>query len=269
MLRKDGHIHSPYCPHGTSDKIIEYVERAIKLGYEEISFTEHAPLPDGFVDPTPYEDSAMKYESLENYFEEVDKIKYEYRKKLKINVGLEVDYIEGFEEETKNFLNEVGPRLDDAILSVHFLKKGSHYNCLDYSPDEFEKMIRAYGSVDNIHRYYFNTLKLSLHSNLGDYKPKRIGHMTLIRKFHKRYPSNQRFEREILDILNIMKEKNYELDWNGAGTAKPLCREPYPPSWVIAEAIKREIPLVYGSDAHQVKELNQGNATLIQIKNGM
>ena len=66
------------------------------------------------------------------------------------------------------------------------------------------------------------------------------------------------YRSEILQILQAMKERGYELDYNGAGTSKPLCGETYPPKWVSEEAIKLQIPLVYGSDAHQVKELKQG-----------
>jgi histidinol-phosphatase (PHP family) len=263
MIRKDGHIHSPFCPHGTKDKTANYVEEAIKLGFEEISFTEHAPFPNGFVDTTPTKDSAMSMYELEEYLIEVKELKIEYNKKIKINVGLEIDYIEGFEEETKCFLNKYGPQLDDAILSVHFLKNGSRYDCVDYSPELFNKMISDYGSIDQIYQKYFETVKKSISANLGIYKPKRIGHITLIKKFHKKFPSNQSFEKEILDLLKLVKEKDYELDYNGAGTAKPLCRETYPPDWVIAEAKKLQIPLVYGSDAHQVKELNQGRNSIL------
>jgi histidinol-phosphatase (PHP family) len=257
MLR-DGHIHTPYCPHGTTDKIREYIEKAISMGYQEISFTEHAPLPKGFVDPTPDRDSAMSWDSLENYLDELGIVKKDYATKIKVNVGFEVDFIEGYETETKRFLNEVGPKLDDAILSVHFLKLGSEYDCVDYSPDGFEKMITKYGSVDHLYRKYFETVERSLNADLGLNKPKRIGHITLVKKFQRKFPATQTFEKEILQLLNAIKEKGYELDYNGAGTAKPLCRETYPPLWVIEKAKKLEIPLVYGSDAHQVKELNQG-----------
>lgn len=262
MILKDGHIHSPYCPHGTQDKLVDYVERAIQLGLNEITFTEHAPLPKGFADPTPLQDSAMRLEDLESYIKEIDKLKKVYRNKIKVNVGLEVDFIEGYETETRDFLNEVGPRLDDAILSVHFLKTEDGYDCVDYSPDVFEKMITDYGSIEAVYQKYFNTLMLSLHADLGAFKPRRIGHITLIKKFHKKFPSVQSFEKDILEILNVIKEKGYELDYNGAGTAKPLCREPYPPLWVIEEAKNLQIPLVYGSDAHRVKELNQGRDSL-------
>ncbi|WP_442600397.1 histidinol-phosphatase HisJ [Neobacillus sp. D3-1R] len=262
---KDGHIHTPFCPHGTKDEFGHYIEKAIELGYQEISFTEHAPLPANFIDTTPTVDSAMSFYQLDAYFHEIEKLKKQYRQKIKINAGLEVDFIEGFEEEIKHFLNEVGPRLDDSILSVHFLRNNSDYQCVDYSPDVFESMIQEYGSINNIYQKYFETLTLSIITDLGTFKPKRIGHITLIKKFHKKFPASERFENQIFSILHLIKEKGYELDYNGAGTAKPLCREPYPPDWIINEAKHLQIPLVYGSDAHQVKELHQGRQEMVDL----
>lgn len=255
---KDGHIHTPFCPHGTKDSLEGYVEKALSLGFKEISFTEHAPLPKGFIDPTPDQDSSIKIEELELYFDEIARMKSIYNGRIKINTGLEVDYIEGFEVQTRSFLNEYGKFLDDAILSVHFLKYENAYDCLDYSPDVFGQMAEKYGSIDALYEAYFKTLLKSIHSELGPYKPKRIGHMTLVNKFQKKFPAGRDFSEQIQEVLQAIKVKGYELDYNGAGLAKPLCREPYPPEWVVKEAINKGIPLVYGSDSHQIKDLGQG-----------
>jgi histidinol-phosphatase (PHP family) len=256
---KDGHVHTSFCPHGTRDQIDDYVERALELGYTEITFAEHAPLPEGFIDPTPMKDSAMRFEDLEPYFQAIEEAKGKYCGKIKINTGFEIDFIEGYESQTAKFLNEYGPHLDDAVLSVHFLKNpAGKYDCLDYSPDNFGEMAEAYGSVEKLHRYYYQTVLKSIHADLGPYKPKRIGHMTLANKFRLKYPIAKECTEEIIEILDTVAKQGYELDYNGAGTAKPLCREPYPPDWVISEASKRGIRLIYGSDAHQAKELGQG-----------
>ena len=82
-------------------------------------------------------------------------------------------------------------------------------------------------------------------------------------KFQNRFPFNGDEQTTLFHLLKVIKEKGYSLDYNGAGTAKPLCREPYPPNWVIEEAKKLNIPLVYGSDAHQAKELGQGYGQLL------
>ena len=129
---------------------------------------------------------------------------------------------------------------------------------MDYSPEVFGKMAKAFGSVEALYLKYYQTVKKSVLADLGQYKPRRIGHMTLVHKFQKKYPVIGNFQTEIEDLLITIKKAGLELDYNGAGTAKPLCREPYPPAWVIERALSLDIPLVYGSDAHRKKELAQG-----------
>lgn len=266
---KDGHVHTSFCPHGTKDSLDDYIQRALELGCTEITFAEHAPLPEGFIDPTPMKDSAMRYEDVESYFQCIEEAQARFSGKIKINMGFEIDFIEGYEVQTAAFLDKYGPRLDDAVLSVHFLKNpAGEYDCLDYSPDKFGEMVMEYGSAESVHRHYYQTVLMSLKANLGPYKPTRVGHMTLANKFRLKYPIAQECTEEILEILETVSKNGYELDYNGAGTAKPLCREPYPPDWVINEAKKLGIRLVYGSDAHQAKELGQGLEVMMIKKEG-
>jgi histidinol-phosphatase (PHP family) len=264
IFLRDGHVHTPFCPHGSNDSFEQYIERAIHLGYKEISFTEHAPLPPTFIDPTPYQDSAMKLEHLEKYLLTLNQLKKQYKNDIIIHTGLEVDFIVGYEEETARFLEEVGPELDDSILSVHFLSYRDQYFCLDYSPDMFEAMTKAFGSVSQVYEAYYDTLLQSIRADLGPYKPKRIGHMTLVQKFQKQFPCRNPMTDKILFILDEIKTHHYELDYNGAGVQKPLCLEPYPPDWIVDEAMKRNIPLIYGSDAHSAKDLHQGIDAMIK-----
>ena len=57
-IKRDGHIHTPFCPHGSKASLEAYVEEAICLGREEISFTEHFPLPKHIIDPIFAEECA-------------------------------------------------------------------------------------------------------------------------------------------------------------------------------------------------------------------
>ncbi|KKB37571.1 histidinol-phosphatase HisJ [Bacillus thermotolerans] len=257
-MKRDGHIHTPFCPHGTTDSLESYVEEAIHQGFTHLTFTEHAPLPDGFLDTTPTRDSGMDRSQLDNYFILLDRLKKEYASAISIKAGLEIDFIEGFEAQTAHLLNEYGPLLDDSILSVHFLKHRQDWYCLDYSADYFEKIIRAFGSITAVYTAYFQTVKQSIEANLGPYKPTRIGHMTLVHKFQKQFPCKKDFSREIDELLHSVKSSGYELDFNGAGLMKPLCQETYPPPAVAQKAKQMGIPLVYGSDAHQAKDIGQG-----------
>ena len=34
-INKDGHMHSPYCPHGTSDSFEQYIEKALEKDFKK------------------------------------------------------------------------------------------------------------------------------------------------------------------------------------------------------------------------------------------
>src|SRR5690554_2871180 len=157
-MKKDGHIHTPYCPHGTNDSFEQYIEKAILEGFSEITFTEHAPLPTNFTDPTPDKDSGMDPNLLTNYINELTVLKETYKNDITINIGLEVDFIIGFEKETTEFLNSVGPLLDDSILSVHFLKWNNSYVCIDFSKDVYLKFAKEVGGIKPMYDIYYNTV---------------------------------------------------------------------------------------------------------------
>ncbi|NLY80496.1 MAG: histidinol-phosphatase HisJ [Lysinibacillus sp.] len=256
-MKKDGHIHTPFCPHGTLDPLEDYIEKAINEQFTDITFTEHAPLPLNFMDPTPDKDSGMKPELLTTYLDTLSQMKEQYKNDIRIHIGLEVDYIVGFEEETKAFLNMIGPSLDDAILSVHFLQWQGEYCCIDFSEEEFMKFANKVGSVEAVYDLYYDTVLRSIEADLGVFKPKRIGHPTLVHKFQHSHKEQISDEHRIKEILNAMKKKGYELDVNSAGLSKKYCLEPYPPFTMIDYAKSINLPLVFGSDAHAVKDLHQ------------
>ena len=256
-MKIDGHIHTPFCPHGTSDALIDYIEHAIQHSFTHISFTEHAPLPKNFDDPTPDKDSGMKPELLQPYLQQLNELKQTYKDKIHIQIGLEVDYIEGFEKETTAFLNEIGPQLDDAILSVHFLKHQDKYCCIDFSADEFKRFANDIGSIQDVYQLYYETVEKSILVDLGKYKPKRIGHPTLVHKFQHAHQQTIDDAAQIRSILQLMADNGYALDFNSAGLSKAHCLEPYPPLQYVQFAKQIDLPIVFGSDAHQVKDLHQ------------
>lgn len=257
MVKKDGHIHTPYCPHGTKDKLEAYVEQAICEEFDCLTFTEHAPLPIGFTDPTPMKDSAMNLNMMENYIIDLQSLKDKYQYKIKINIGLEVDYIKEYESETKKFLDQYGKFIDDSILSVHFLKFENSYYCIDFDEKTFGKMIEVAGSLQNLHLAYYQEVLHSIHSNLGIYKPKRIGHITLVNKFQKMYPISFSTEESVKKVLQSIKEQNLEIDFNVAGLRKEFCGDTYPGESIAKLAIQQNIPLIYGSDAHSARDVGK------------
>lgn len=256
-ILRDGHIHSPYCPHGTTDPFELYIESALKQGLKEISFTEHMPLPEGFMDPEFLKTCALSPDAVEDYFNELIHLKEKYKHEIKINTGFEVDYVDGYEKEIRDLLDQYGRRLEDSLLSVHFIKIDDDYYAVDYSPKEFGKLIEKLGGVEKVYDKYYETLLKAIRSDLGEFKPKRIGHPTLVRIFNTEYPLEYTNAALLEEIVKELKERNYEVDFNTAGIRKPFCREMYP-SGLFADLVKRyEINVVYGSDAHTASDLGR------------
>ena len=254
-VRRDGHVHTPYCPHGTKDAIESYIEKAIAEGLEEITFTEHMPLPDNILSYELQKECGLNPEDVVPYFRKVDEMKEKYKNKLKINKGLEVDYIEGYEEETKKLLDLYGEDLEDGLLSVHILKITGKYHCVDISAEEFGELAELACGIEKLYDLYFETLLKAIRADLGHFKPKRIGHPTLIRIFNLRYPLDYKNEKLLEEVVKELKAANYQIDFNTAGLRKPLCKEIYP-SGIFLELIKKyEVEMIYGSDAHTAKDV--------------
>ncbi|MDF2614563.1 MAG: hisK [Clostridia bacterium] len=254
-IKRDGHIHSPYCPHGTKDKMESYIETAIAQGLEEITFTEHMPLPDGVLTSRLQKECGLVPQEVQSYFREIDLMKEKYKGQIKINKGLEVDYIEGYEEETKSLLNLYGEELEDGLLSVHILKVEKQYYCIDMSQDDFGLLAELIGGVEKLYDRYFETLLKAIQADLGVFKPKRIGHPTIVRIFNLKYPLDYKNRVLLEEVVKAIKDRNYQVDFNTAGLRKPFCNEPYPSGLFLELSKKYELQMVYGSDAHAASDV--------------
>jgi len=254
---RDGHIHSPYCPHGTKDSFEMYVEKALIEGLEEMTFTEHMPFPAYFDDDIKFLDECSPTKDvIEKYFEDVEKLKLKYKDKIKINMGLEVDFLEGYEDETKDLLDIYGTKLEDGILSVHFIKIDNKYVAIDWKPG-FEEALEKLGTIEKIYDKYYETLLKAIKSDLGEFKPKRIGHPNLIRIFNKLYPIEYKNKELLEEIVKELKNRDYEVDVNTAGLRKPYCGEIYV-SDIFKELVdKYEVKKVYGSDSHTASDIGR------------
>ena len=257
IILKDGHIHSPYCPHGTNDPFELYVDKAIKLGLKEITFTEHMPLPGKFMNPEILKYCAPTLDVIEQYIKKLEYIKEKYKSVLKINTGFEVDYVEGYEEKIKEILNIYGNKLEDSILSVHFVRLKDGYYCVDIGPEEFGKLAKKLDGIEKVYDRYYETLLKAVKADLGNFKPRRIGHPTLIRIFNTEYPLEYTNIALLEEIVKEIKIRNYEVDFNTAGIRKPYCKETYP-SGIFAELMENyEVNIVYGSDAHTASDVGR------------
>ncbi len=257
-ISKDGHMHSEFCPHGTKEKMELYIKEGILKGLHEITFTEHMPMIDGFYQDKQFlKECAPNIENIEKYFKEVKYLKEKYKDKITINIGLEVDYIEGYEEETQKLLNKYIDLMNDGIISVHFLKYNNKYYPIDIM-DKFEDLLKECGSLEKIYDLYFETIIKSMKANIGKGILKRVGHPSLIRIFNKKYPIEYKNFKLINEMVDTMKKEGYECDINTAGLRKEFCGEIYPYRDIFKLVISNGIVCILGSDSHKSKDVGFG-----------
>jgi len=267
-MKRDGHTHTHFCMHGSGEPTREFIIRAIQLGFEIYSVTEHLPFPEQFLQSIPYpqkvKDSLrLKGGDFDLYIKEMQKLKAKYKDKIRLLIGSEIDYLPGEISHTRQMLQEYGPFLEDSLLSVHFLKGYQGWRAVDHDPQDYEEgLLTCYAGYEEVQLEYYRMVGEALRTDLGPYKPKRISHFTLCNKFQCYFnPANtisERVRKEVADILGYMRRHGYSLDVNAAGLYKEYCREIYPSPWIIQMAREMKIPLVYGSDAHAVKDVGRG-----------
>ena len=235
MLPKvDYHMHTPLCGHAVGEPS-EYVEQAMRAGLSEIGFSDHAPL-------VSHEDAryTMNRGQLPLYHEMIERVQKKY-KHFTVKLGLEADYIQGFEKETKGILDAYP--YDFVIGSVHFID-----NWAFDSPDEKVKWKDK--DIDTVYRDYYKLLRLSAQSGLFDI----MGHVDLVKKFGHRAASDM--THEVRETAGVFKKTGVALEINTSGLRKPV-GEIYPSLSVLKIYQKAGVPITFSSDSHDPKDVGR------------
>ena len=262
MIKWDGHTHSVFCKHGSGEDTSILVERAIELGFQRYSITEHAPLPvQIFNDKELASEFSLLLEELPDYFKHLNEIKKTYADKIEVFIGLELDYIKEFDSYFDEFLETYLSQLDDIIVSLHMINGKNGVYPIDYSPEWFEsELISYYGSTDEVHKAYWSDLEHMVSKKINAPIFKRIGHLGLINKYQKQFPPslpNSFYQSTYSRLFQAIKEFDWDLDFNVAGLRKELCGSVYINSEMIALCNKLGIKLVFGSDAHDAASVGK------------
>jgi len=113
MSKVNYHTHTSRCHHadGTDE---EYIQSAIRGGYQVLGFSDHTPWPyeSGFISPT-----RMLPEQLEEYVNQMRELRDKYKEQIDIKIGLECEnypaYIPWLKEQIEKY------QLDYVLLGNH------------------------------------------------------------------------------------------------------------------------------------------------------
>ena len=242
------HGHSNYCDgKGTLE---DYVKASLACRMKSIGFSSHAPLP--------FETRwAMPEDQMTKYLNEIATLGKKYKKKIQLYAGLEVDYIPGLIGPDNE--NTIQRSLDYTIGSIHYVDQfpdGTRFTA-DGSRQIFINGIDQifFGDVKLLVKRYFELVREMLTKS----SPTILGHLDKIKMHNKAgiiFNENENWYREeILDTLEVLATSEVILEVNTRGLYKKKCNETYPSSWVLKEALKKNIPITINSDAHHPREV--------------
>jgi histidinol-phosphatase (PHP family) len=243
----DYHTHHERCGHAVGT-LEEYVQAALQKGLKEIGLSDHQPILH-IQNEKIIPGSAMPYEELPRYVEEALELKAKYQGLIDIKVGLEADWIEGYEETVKNLLAQYP--FDYVIGSVHFLGDWDITNSAELAGWD----TRDAGEVC---AEYFRQVRLAAKSGLFD----TLGHIDVIKRFGH-IPSDL-YEHLLEETVLAIRDAGVCVEVNASGLRYP-CAEQFPSRKLLHMLHAHNVPLTVGSDAHQPKFVAEGLDTVYEL----
>ncbi len=223
------HTHTPRCHHAEGSEE-EYIQAALKHGYQILGFADHAPWP--YATPRFVSHIRMLPEELPGYVHTLKELRAKYAGQIRLHIGLEAEYFPRY----MNWLLEVKEE-----LGIEYLILGNHYDRTDENGDYFGRS----STPDQLKRYAEMTVA-GMESGAYRY----LAHPDL---FLNRYPAFDQAAEETCRILCQAAVKlDLPLEYNLIGpTLRGEGRLGYttPEFWDIAA--EYPVKAILGCDAHR------------------
>ena len=106
------HVHSFRCNHAEEIPDEAYVEKAIRVGGNSITFTDHCPFHGDLFR------GRMQYQQLSEYTETIHNLKKKYKDRIVVNCGLEIEYLPSYLDYYKEL--RTSGTFDVLMIGQHF-----------------------------------------------------------------------------------------------------------------------------------------------------
>jgi len=233
----DCHVHTSRCGHATGNAI-DYVQAARERGISTLVFAEHMPLPEEF-------DQARRLslhpDDLAIYAEEILRLASDFSD-IKVILGLEIDWLPGYEEYTAEMIERARALGVSVLLgSVHFLDGWAFDD-----PHQISRWDER--DVDSVYDDYFETWCQAAQSGMFDI----MAHPDLPKKFGHR-PVNHT-DSWYVEAARCAAATSTAVEVSTAGLRKPV-NEMYPAPELLAKFFAAGVEVTVGSDAHSPAEV--------------
>lgn len=249
------HSHTEFCDGRAPMDVM--ARAAFDAGMMVYGFTPHSPLP--IESPCN-----MKWEDVDAYLKEADRLKHEYDCKMGILTGMEVDFLS----------DDFGPHspeiqaipLDYRIGSVHFVpnQRGELFDC-DGSVERFARNLKEHYDSDLryvVERFFDQTLRMI---ELGGFEI--IGHFDKIignaTPLDDSIEQSGWYRRLVEKTISALKGSEIFVEINTKALDSRNRFYPDPVWWPAL--IEAKLPLLVNSDAHYPELINAGRPDALSL----
>jgi len=234
-MKKNYHSHTFRCGHAFQTER-EYLDAAINAGFEEFGFSDHSPylFP---AEKNHYSSFRMPVEYTGDYVDTVNALKEEYKDRIKVHLGYELEYYPSCFEQTYRYLERFG--FDYLILGQHF------------SFNEYDGMY-CYSRNDNVEHFknYTNQVIEAMKTGLFAY----VAHPDIFR-----FAGDEGvYKDEAQRLCESAVKYNVPLEINLLGL-RDNREYPNEKFWEIAGNVDG-VKVILGLDAHSVNCVLNGDA---------
>ena len=241
MILSNYHTHTVYCD--GKDTAEDMIRAAVAMGCREIGFTGHAYTPCG-------EDYCMSREGQRRYREELLSLRERYKDKIKVLVGIEMDY----------FSEPIAEEYDYIIGSVHHIEKDGVFLDIDLSPEGMKEAIDRHFGGDGTafaEAYYalLSEIYEKTHCDI-------VGHFDLVTKFEECGVSvgsdTERYRKAASRALDALLLTPCLFEINTGAISRGYRTSSYPAPEFRRRIAESGKPFLINSDAHAAENILYG-----------
>lgn len=232
MLPADYHTHTRLCQHAAGEPL-DYARAARRRGLPEMAVTDHGP--------TPLDYDARHRMEMDQFPEYRRGVETAQREEPgRVLLGIEADYFEGCESFMEGWL--AAHPFDLVLGSIHYLEP---------PPREKSeaKHLWDFGAIRAAWKRYFEIVGRMADSGLYDV----VAHLDMLKRNGSR-PLDSDLRDWALPALDRIARAGMAIEVNTSGLRHAV-REAYPSPQLLSWAREREIPIVFGSDAHEPEQV--------------
>ena len=236
------HTHSTLC-HG-KDTPEELVKEAIKRGFDSIGFSSHAS--------SSFTELGS---NARDYINEVLSVKKKYEDRIKIFLGVELDYYSGGYLDPTPYEYRIGSVHASIMDGSKIIVPFDH----DYESSK-HALLTVFGGdgMKYASEYYKRVAEMP---SLFDYEI--VGHFDLVSIYSEKFPplfdiESKEYKSIALEALHAVREKREFFEVNTGAMSKRIRTLPYPEPFILKEMKALGCKLILSSDCHYKEKLTYG-----------